>query len=527
MSWKRYAYGTIAAASAIGVGIVAIFYDPSPPKYLQAPTDVEIAEAILERTAAVADWPFTYSVTDVAGWDVTVPTGASYIPLAIRAEVTSYYEVATWEEGWIALTNDFGGDLTATYELLRSTFPGYTGTGPGSSTVDGQATNITSVTNWSFNPYPEAPLIGGGPSRDLRVRSMQQIEGLIPQYVKEVSNGVPIMWDVTNFWVAAGIGNGTAFYWTVSVTTNSISYGLATNLSYFGQTNVQWEMHRALALMTTTVRDVSSTWLTGTKYATPTTNAYWLVQALEKGPRDNFTWAKDGSEGEPPWWTGKCDYVWGVQTGGAFAPTFPATVAGNRLRYVPAGSASGVAYETVDMRGMSSFPFNRGTWIFDPNYYLYGGFYTIGSDWYGTLATALDGKESASYLDSTSGIYVANLATGVLVTISFPWSVTGRWARADSTEPLSTNLFRSGTSFCSLACSGVSTDLLWAAVTGVSARLDTFLTVSNEEASGVVSDVHEVDHKFVWYPPPALSGHCAVSNMPKAVLNWTFTRCTN
>lgn len=65
MTWTKLAYGTLVAAGLVGGTAIYYSWDRSTVKAIDIYT---LAEATLERSAAVADWPFTTNTSTAAGF---------------------------------------------------------------------------------------------------------------------------------------------------------------------------------------------------------------------------------------------------------------------------------------------------------------------------------------------------------------------------------------------------------------------------------------------------------------------------
>lgn len=196
MSWIRLAYGTLVAAGMMltGYGL----YQRHATSTLQIQDAAFLCEAVMERSAAVAAWPWTADPTNAAGWDIF------------------YYR--TNVEGTVLWSfNDF---RLSGVPIVRKT-----------------------------------PLFGSVvPIRALS-ECLRQTKAIVPSFARSVQANeygyvVPTYWTVEELWQAIGIGDGTS-KWTIAYSTNG--------LPLYGESASSWcttaveECWRVLNALTTTV----------------------------------------------------------------------------------------------------------------------------------------------------------------------------------------------------------------------------------------------------------------------------------
>lgn len=140
---------------------------------------------------------------------------------------------------------------------------------------------------------------------------MTNVNRLAPYFVREISNGIPIMHTRKTIHQLAGIGLGDGTNWTVGIATNGTSvYGDAPPGTLC--TNLLWECYRGLAVMTQSVPEVF--WGRGNYWPDITSTAPLWSQFIHPDPPTPanlftnttmywFFYAEGPLESRPAWYT--------------------------------------------------------------------------------------------------------------------------------------------------------------------------------------------------------------------------------
>jgi hypothetical protein len=525
MTFNRYIYGTVAIAFfAAGT---AIYYDASRQKHVRAPDEIEIAEGFLERCAAVGGWPFTYTVTNRAGWNTAMRQGA-FVADWVKAELTNTYGVATWDEAWAAWVADWGEGNEETAWSMLELF--YYPAASAATTIMASGTNYPGgVTNWSYNPFNAAPMIGSATSRDRLVRYMLGIEGIASSFIQRIdSSNNPVYYTFSNLCVAAGIGDGITGNWTIWVATNGCGYGPATNLSFMPQTNVLWEMFRGLSLMTTTSRSITGV----------TASARSFMPPVPPNPKDTYAFTNGATyTGEFYWSPDIYDWYSNAYRRALFAltdaydPGFAAARSMNLADYAPTSSA----FSTIDYFYSGDEAFFGASWaeVWHASTQNVDTSWT--HSWGGRLYPGTDTRWRRGR-DCSNLVGLADFPSGVVAELLFPILTTGcvaetwYWTHwfAASPDIYSTTIYHYASSWFTQRVTVVftdepSTNLVWAGISN-SVSLDQAYPGFDTAVFVPVDVPSPTPLPGVGYSNPIVRG--GITNIcPRAYINWTFTRC--
>lgn len=148
--------------------------------------------------------------------------------------------------------------VEGTLERSAAIAPWPIGGGTNAGVGWGNYTATNSGASWSFNPYPDTPVVGAVASRDLLVRTLSQIETLPGSFVRSYTDDSVEMWTATGLWTQCQIADGVYPNWTIAVSNGIPIYGVASDLSYGAQTAVLFEAYRLLCAMTCSVATAST-----------------------------------------------------------------------------------------------------------------------------------------------------------------------------------------------------------------------------------------------------------------------------
>lgn len=315
---------------------------------------------------------------------------------------------------------------------------------------------------------------------------MGQVEYLYPFYIRTVSNGTPVYWDKTNLWQAAGIGDGTSL-WTVAVATNGPVYGSITNLHYSFQTNVLWECFRALTNLTTTAR--TPQWLGGSNY-------HWRLND-PPGAGYGITIVFEGEDPPDP-------------------NTVPELVAYNsfdlsEISRTNAEARVGPAGDTFYWRPLSTI-YGDGV-VENVNFPWMQAYYE-----HGDALTA----------DSSGGVRIASMASGVVATVQVQWQTTGTLSLVSTgTTNIYTWASNGVTETVFTFTNAVGTNWAGAAYIDAPIRIADYVDYSTFGVAGTFDEwVQQFGGQYysASLPPPSVVATNAVS-LGGAIIRWQFTRC--
>lgn len=360
---------------------------------------------------------------------------------------------------------------------------------------------------------------------------MDECRTLSTNFVRSGSWTNLVYWTAPALFQECGVGpaDGTQALYTVAFRTNGTP--VYSNVPTFtASTTLLWECYRLLCMMTTTAR--MATWDFEGSILEYSDVAWWVAPAVTNAlvPK---------SDPDLPWWTDIFSYSVYRRHSLTNSNTDTAWLDAGRVNYAGTNRVTDAAQERVSFytfihqtgNSPDYFKASRRTPPFgDPN------------DWEYTVSPYLQQDEAALYYDTSGGVRIANLASGVVASVSIPWYSTGLWAKV-SQGGSETNRFQGyGTSVnIQVTCTGVSTGWAGTAFTyDVKDRIADYhewgadLAYSYWHNSGVttnyVGDPEVLDNEtlsFIQDPPPSLDGECTASLQAPAVINWTFTRCTN
>lgn len=522
MTFNRYIYGTVAIAFfAAGT---AIYYDATREKLVKAPDEIEISEAYLERCAAISGWPFTYTVTNRAGWNTTMKQGA-FVADWVKSELTNTYGVATWAEAWTAWVAEWGEE--SAWSMLEFF---YYPSAAEETTATVNGTNYPGgVTNWSFNSLPGAPMIGSATARDRLVRYMLGIENICSNFMQGIdASNNPVFYTFSNLCVAASIGDGVNGNWTVWVGPDGRGYGPATNLSFIPTTNVLWEMKRGLALMTMTTRPITGV----------TASARAFTPPVPPNPKDTYAFTNASTyTGEYYWspviydWYSNAHYKALYALTDAFDPDFAAARSMNLADYAPT-SSSFSASDHFYSGDEAYFGLSHADYWHDKTQNVDTSWT---HSWGGRLYPQTDERWRRGR-DCSNLVGLADFPSGVVAELVFPILTTGcvvetwiwdHWFAA-SPDIYSTTIYHRASSWFTQRVTVVFTDepgtnLIWAGISNSVSLNQAY--AGFDTAVFVPVDVPSPDPlPGVGYSNPVVRG--GITNIcPRAFINWTFTRC--
>jgi predicted DNA-binding transcriptional regulator AlpA len=359
--------------------------------------------------------------------------------------------------------------------------------------------------------------LAGAPEADQMREIMDGIIDLAPSFVEWVSNGVPIMLTAPRLFQLAGVGpaDGTQAVYTVSVLTNGVPiYSNAPSLGVW--TGLLWECHRALSNMTTTVRDPE--WVAGPRY-NDDSSWTWFMRA------DNEIIPK--TDPPPAWWVSTAGYTFGIATGAL--DTGEDVMRADWIHYGYNGEQAAAPFERVVLTAPSGGEGQRNTWGGDPSYWIY-------------ITPSASVEQDCMRLDSSGGVWVAGMASGVTCEVSMPWSYTGALETVSVYGTDSYSMNGAGTTVVPLAFSGDITGRQFAVATGYLYRIDQispFTGFTNLNAAGSWSNsvspymiygdtnVYYTTNagSYTHFPPPSIIGSTSVQFDRQAILRWHFSRC--